>query len=185
MLRKLYVQSQPHSTSPSINEYLTIARDRSEVLGTIKEWLCTGGGAQDALDDINLFGAISSFLDSPTDHLVVDSPNYHEPAVRQAWRVFQQTKDALISSFASQTKRPKRFIYKRPAPRGQQVGRDSFDFDSGDAEQLVEYLDGMAYTTFGHVTEEVFYIYYGMQLMLIDVRIGPLHYCRFTRGTDR
>jgi hypothetical protein len=55
---KIYVREQPRYASPSAAEYLTVARARSEVLVTISEWLSTGGGAQDALDNVQLYDSI-------------------------------------------------------------------------------------------------------------------------------
>src|SRR5580658_5264747 len=131
LLQKLYLRSQPQSSSPSVHEYLTTARDRSEILGTIKEWLCTGGGAQDALNDIHLYSAISSFLGSSTDHTVLESPNYHDSAAQQAWRALQTVKDAVISSFASQTRRPARIVYKHVSVplKNEKVAHEPSDLD--------------------------------------------------------
>lgn len=157
LLRKLYVRSQPQSSSPAVGEYLVVTHDRSEVLATLREWLTNGGGAQDALDDSRLFAAWTSFCEDSTDHAVVPSLNFQEPAVRQAWRALQQAKDGLRSLFTSYTKRPPRGVCKQPAgnARARKVVQDADDVDAMSPEQLVEYLDGMASATFSHVSEEV------------------------------
>jgi hypothetical protein len=163
LLRKLYIRSQPQGSSPTVSDYLRVAGSRSEVLETIKQWISSGGGAQDALDDIQLFSAVQSFLDSPTDHAVHESANFEDSNVRQAWATLLEAKQALHFSFASATKRP---LAPRvdPSPKpamtnGTRVpkisGREPPDIDVVDAECLVDCLDCMACAAFSNVTQEV------------------------------
>jgi hypothetical protein len=136
---------------------LTVARVRSEVLETIKEWVCVGGGAHDALDDVQLFDAVSSFLSSTTDHAVGESSNFQDPAVRQAWSNLEQARSSLASCFATQTKMPQRINAKlsSTSTRARNVIQDASDFDRISPEDFVAHLDAMACAAFSNVSEEV------------------------------
>lgn len=131
---------------------------------TIKEWLTLGGGAQDILDDGQLFNALRSFLESISDHVVYESENFQDPNVQHAWASLSDTKSSLHSSFITQTMRP-------PTPRGHPIPRGSLNGNTGrarnlsmreppaidriEAEDFVDNLDGMACAAFSNVTEEV------------------------------
>lgn len=131
---------------------------------TIKEWLTLGGGAQDILDDGQLFNALRSFLESTSDHVVYESENFQDPNVQHAWDSLSDTKSSLHSSFITQTMRP-------PTPRGHPIPRGSLNGNPGrarnlsmreppeidriDADDFVDNLDGMACAAFSNVTEEV------------------------------
>jgi len=123
----------------------------------MKEWLCIGGGAQDALDDVQLFDGISSFLYSITDHRIVESPNFQDPSVCQAWSNLEQAKSSLIISFTSQTKMPKWTSSKisPPSSTARKLIPDVCDIDSIGPEDLVEHIDAMACAAFSNVNEEV------------------------------
>jgi hypothetical protein len=164
LLRKLYITLQPVGSSPSITEYLYVANARSEVLQTIKEWLTLGGGAQDVLDDPQLFNGIRSFLDNHSDHVVYEASNFEDVNVRQAWANLTEVKSSLLSSFISQTMRP---LTTRPPPirrssvngagaRSRNLStREPPDVDRIEAEDFVDNLDSMACAAFSNVTEEV------------------------------
>lgn len=135
---------------------------RSEVLGTIKEWIVTGGGAQDILDDSSLYEAVISFLDAPSDHKVFQAENFGDNSVRQSWAGLMQQKESLRTIFLSHTMRPP---ISRAAPRTRSNSngarkrhlnnREPPDLDRIDPEALVDNLDGMGCAAFSNVTEEV------------------------------
>lgn len=138
---------------------------RSEVLETMKEWVSSGGGAQDALDDVQLFNAVQSFLGSPTDHAIHESANFEDSNVRQAWTTLVELKQSLSVSFISATKRPlapgtdaphKPAAVNTNGTRAPNISsREAPDIDLIDAEHLVDNLDGMACAAFSNVTQEV------------------------------
>ncbi|KAF8161574.1 hypothetical protein B0H34DRAFT_701542 [Crassisporium funariophilum] len=165
LLRKIFITAQPAGPSPPVSEYLHVANTRNEVLVAMKEWLTIGGGAQDILDDVQLFNAVQSFLESPADHLIVKSSMFDVPAVSQAWELVSEAKRQINATFVSQTKRPSisRGIHKRAQnnvrTRMRNVStRDPPDLDRMDPEDFVENLDGMACAAFSNVTQEDLYI---------------------------
>lgn len=163
LLRKLYITLQPVGSSPSVTEYLYVANARSEVLETIKEWLTLGGGAQDVLDDPQLFIGIRSFLDNHSDHVVCEASNFEDANVRQAWATLTELRRSLSSSFISQTMRP--LTTRSPPARRRSVNdagvrtrnlsiREPPDIDRIEPEDFVDNLDSMACAAFSNVTEE-------------------------------
>ncbi|KAG5644301.1 hypothetical protein DXG03_008719 [Asterophora parasitica] len=167
LLRKEYITSQPIGSSPAIAEYVHVTTARTEVLDTMKEWLTTGGGAQDVLDDAQLFHALHAFLESPSDHVVYEGKNFADSGVQQSWFRLTEARQSLRSTFTSQTMRP---LTARgpPIPRGSlnRNGvrtrnlsmREPPDMDRIDAEDFVDNLDGMACAAFSNVTEEDLYV---------------------------
>ena len=157
----MYITSQPPSSGPTVDDYLNVATSRRQVLGTIREWLSIGGGAQDILDDAQLYSAIRIFLDNAMDHGVVESDHFANPMVRQAWDGLEEARQSLGSFFISQTMRPRLSRTNQPhhmrvgAKLRSHGGREPPDIDRIDPEDLVESLDGMMAATFGNVTEEV------------------------------
>lgn len=144
-----------------------MADKRNEVLVTIKEWLTIGGGAQDILDDVQLYNAVHAFLESRSDHLVFRSTMLGAPAVQKAWESLTETLRSVKSTFTSQTMRPtiSRGLHNhRSQPsRGARTRnistRDPPDFDRMDPESFVENLDGMFSAAFSNVTQEVWSLY--------------------------
>ncbi|KAF8058629.1 rho GTPase activating protein 22 [Lyophyllum atratum] len=181
LLRKLYITSQPFGSSPPVGEYVHVATTRTEVLDTIKEWLTIGGGAQDVLDDTQLFLAVRSFLDSPSDHVVYEAKNFSHSNVQQSVSRLKDARESLRSSFTSQTMRP---LTTRgpPIPRGSLNGggvrsrnlsmREPPDMDRIDAEDFVDNLDGMASAAFSNVTEEDLYVTADLLEVQSSDRIG-------------
>lgn len=162
LLRKLYITSQPTGSSPNSAEYVHVANKRNEVLIATKEWLTIGGGAQDILDDIQLFNAVRSFLESTDDHGFHQSESFKEPPAQQAWNTLLSTKKSLDAVFTSQTMRPPitRIHAQKSALNGSRTRkmtttREPPDMDRMDPEDLVDNLDGMACAAFSNVTEEV------------------------------
>ncbi|KAF8994802.1 hypothetical protein BDQ17DRAFT_1366382 [Cyathus striatus] len=167
LLRKLYITTQPSGSVPPIPEYLKVMTSRIEVLETMKEWLMSGAGAQDVLDDPQLFTAVRTFLDSSSDHIVYKSATFHEPAVVQSWANLTKAKESFTATFTSQTMRP--IIHRGPhhhrpnttanGARTRNVStRDPPDLDRMDPEEFVDNLDGMACAALSNVTEEDLYI---------------------------
>jgi len=151
-----------------------VANQRGQVLGTIQEWLASGGGAQDVLDDAQLYTAVRAFLDSMTDHAVLESSHFSDPMVHQAWDALRRTRRALESFFVSQTMRPRMVKgslgqhiragtrSKQPGQQGPQQQasqavreREPPDIDRTNPEEFVDSLDGMAAAVFSNITEEV------------------------------
>lgn len=132
------------------------------MLDTLKEWLVTGGGAQDILDDVNLYKSIRSFLDSPIDHTVHLSESFEELHVRQTWTTLTELRRSVCTTFKSQTMRPVMargsLTHKRhgAGQRTHNIGsREAPDLDRMDPEGFVDNIDGMALAAFSNVTAEV------------------------------
>ena len=106
LLRKRYVAAQIKSSTPAPGELATIVRTRSEVLETIGRWLHDGGGAQDALDDLQLYSAMRSFFRHPTDHLPPATANADDPSIQHGFSLVRDNLKGVISAFTAQTFRP-------------------------------------------------------------------------------
>ncbi|KAF8883269.1 hypothetical protein BD779DRAFT_1674611 [Infundibulicybe gibba] len=166
LLRKIYITAQTTGPNPPVFDYLQVINNRREVLETIKEWFTVGGGTQDIVDEIQLYGSIRSFLYEAADHSIFQAPNFTDPNVNQAWLSLQQTKNSLSLIFGSQTMRPP--VSRPPTLRAtaninpsrtRNLGaREPPDIDHISPEDLVDNLDGMACATFTNVTEEDLYI---------------------------
>ena len=184
-MRKIYSSAQPGgSSSPSASDHLLFARTRNEVLVTMQEWLTIGGGAQDILDDVQLFNTVHSFLETQTEqqhqqqqqHTMVksdddDDDNNPIAAVEQAWESLVETKRSLKLTFISQTMRPtiSRGFHNNLRPHGNSANhrgaaaarmrnisaRDPPDLDRMAPEDFVDNLEGMAGAAFSNVTQEV------------------------------
>lgn len=132
-----------------------------QVLDAMKEWILQGGGAQDILDDPQLYKTVRFFLDDSTFHRVPLAPAMDEPTVQQALSGCDQSLQSLASHFTAQTMRPTSrdlMSLKMPSggPKSRHLGKDAPDIDRVDPEQLVEDLDAMAAAAFSNVNEEVF-----------------------------
>jgi GTPase-activating protein BEM2 len=157
LLRKRYINAHPNGQPPSTGEPPQVTRQRVEVLETIKEWLTRGGGCQDALDDSQLYDAISMFLKKSPQNPAVDDTS-------EAWVALNEARDALVALLYSSTMRPTPMwqsagasVTLTPA-RGtgeRSFGKDPPDVDLVDAELLVGNLDAIAGAVFGGVSEEV------------------------------
>ena len=134
----------------------------------MQEWLTIGGGAQDILDDVQLFNTVQSFLETETEVVKWDDDN-NPLAVEQAWETLLETKRSLKLTFISQTMRPtisRGFHNVRPQgsnrggarTRGMSA-RDPPDMDRMDPEDFVDNLEGMAGAAFSNVTQEVCVVY--------------------------
>ncbi|KAJ7511353.1 rho GTPase activating protein 22 [Mycena galericulata] len=168
LLRKMYLQARPRGPVPSVAEFLYVAGSRTEIFDTIKDWLTRGNGAQDMLDDTQLYTAVRSFLDNPTDHAMPTSANASDPGVEQAWSTLTEVRCRLRRTFANHTMRPPApfTLLSHPPPtavnghrtRPPNQTREPPDIDRVDPEELVDNLDAMAYAAFSNVTEEDLFV---------------------------
>ena len=134
----------------------------------MQEWLTIGGGAQDILDDVQLFNTVQSFLETETEVVKWDDDN-NPLAVEQAWETLLETKRSLKLTFISQTMRPTISRgFHNVRPQGSNRGgartrgmssRDPPDMDRMDPEDFVDNLEGMAGAAFSNVTQEVCVVY--------------------------
>lgn len=158
-MQKRYTGSRSPRQSLTVQECLDLTRKRSQVIDVMGEWMLQGGGAQDVLDDVQLFNTVRSFLSNPSNHLLQSSA-LDDPKVRQAWDVLQQSRDSFASSFNSQTMRPtSRDVSNTKLPisnsKARNLGKEPPDIDRISPEQLIENLDAMAAAAFSNVSEEV------------------------------
>ncbi|KAF4620517.1 hypothetical protein D9613_001123 [Agrocybe pediades] len=165
LLRKIYISSQPSGSSPTISEYIQVINKRIEVLETIREWITVGGGAQDILDDADLYKAVDHFLQSPLDHTIFKSVMFGSNPVEKAWDLLMESKRTLKVAFMAQTMRPTihRGLHNQ-ASHGRSIRnrnlstRELPDMDKMDPESFVDNLDGMASAAFSNVSHEDLYI---------------------------
>lgn len=124
---------------------------------TVSKWLTIGGGAQDALDDTQLYSSLAVFLSQPIEtSLSADESNAPHGLV-----VLEDTRKSLLALFQSQVKRPLTKAAPAPSasssrsPSTRSFGSEPPDIDSTDAETLVSNLDAMASAAFRNVVQEV------------------------------
>jgi GTPase-activating protein BEM2 len=136
-------------------------RGRLDILRVIHEWLNSGGGAQDALDDGSLFTAMRSFLSSPTDEVGSSQSELNE-ATLQRLDSLSQTRSRVFDTFLAQTRRPYSIAHNPRAKTAgvhmhpvRDYGRDVPNLENLDAEVLVGNLDAMASAAFRIVSVEV------------------------------
>jgi len=157
LLRKIYITSQPSGSSPMISDYMQMFSKWTEVFVTIKEWLTISGGAQDILDDAQLYSAVWSFLESGSDHSALKGTMFDAPP----WEYLIETKRSVVAAFKSQTMWPT-ISHHNPRipgnrdPRTRNIStRDPPDLDRMDPEAFVDNIDGMASAVLSNVTQEV------------------------------
>jgi GTPase-activating protein BEM2 len=137
-------------------------RARTEVFETINRWIHDGGGAQDALDDAQLYASIISFLDSTTEHCP-PSELADDSQVQRAFTTINENRKAVLQSFTHQTMRPlasnistsELFPQSSQSSQPPSFGSDPPDIDTITAEELVSNFDAMAAAAFQNVTQEV------------------------------
>ncbi|KAH9851116.1 hypothetical protein C2E23DRAFT_886858 [Lenzites betulinus] len=164
LLKKRYSGAHEAGRPLTSDEVSHIIRLRLEVLETMGEWLSTGGGAQDALDDVGLYEAFLAFLTQPTEQKLLQSaaPDA-ESDVSQALKALDLARKTLHMSFLSQTMRP--IPRTAGAPDGMteglgtiSYGTDLPDIDQLDPEELVNNLNSMASATLRNVTQEDLFV---------------------------
>ncbi|KAM6502914.1 rho GTPase activating protein 22 [Amanita muscaria] len=180
-LRKMYITSQPPGSAQTVtvDDYLQIATSRSQVLDAIREWLSIGGGAQDILDDAQLYCAIRTFLDNTMDHAVFESEHFADPMVQHAWDGLKESRQSLTSFLISQTMRPRlirvpqvHHHMRAGARMKSHGGREPPDIDRIDPEEFVDIVDGMVAAAFSNVTEEDLYVLADLLEVQTADRIG-------------
>ena len=159
-MRKRFVGSRP-STNTSTNAPIHVVQYRSEIFGAVKEWITTGGGAQDCLDDVQLYETVRAFLEAPLDRSVPDcAPAEDDAELAQAWDELEVTRKDTLSTFISHTLRPPALAIAvlrstLTVSQNRNFGSQAPDFDRVTAEDLVENLNTMGYAAFSNVSEEV------------------------------
>jgi len=122
------------------------------------EWLSSGGGSQDILDDSALYRAVKSFLESPSDHVIPESQYRDDSEVDECWANLKSRTLGLSTLFTSQTLRSN--ISKTPTPEHRTTPSASMnvvdlrDIDGMTPEELVNHINAMATAAFCNVTEE-------------------------------
>lgn len=159
LLRKRYVASQVTVQPPIIAEIIHCVQFRTEVLEAISEWLSKGGGAQDVLDDTQLYTSVYTFLNHPTDHILHVGSLADDLNIQNSLSLLTDMKNTLTQSFIAQTMRP---LYRAPAHETASSNLTTHNFgteppnvDTGDIEDFVNSLDALATATFHNVTQEV------------------------------
>ncbi|KAI0263829.1 hypothetical protein BC834DRAFT_971183 [Gloeopeniophorella convolvens] len=157
LLRKRYV-SAAIVNLPSPASLAQVGRVRADIVEVISEWLSSGGGSQDILDDGALHSSVKSFLESSADHAMPDSPHHAEPEVTESWTYLKARIQALATLFTSQTLRPSvpglSTQEHRISPSGSMNYVDLPDIDKMTPEELVGSFNIMAAAAFRNVTEE-------------------------------
>lgn len=127
----------------------------------MKEWITAGGGAQDCLDEVQLYEMVRAFLEAPLDRSVPDcAPTDDDTELSQAWDDLEVTRKDSLSTFMSYTMRPPSFTTAVLRPSGtvsrhRCFGNQAPDLDRITAEDLVENLNTMGFAAFSNVSEEV------------------------------
>lgn len=159
LLSKRFVCSRPSSNSSSGGP-VQVLRYQSEILATVKEWVTTGGGGQDCLDDTSLYETARTFLEKPLDRSELDSlPTNEDPELLQAWKALETMKNETLATFISHTLRPPALVAANPRPvntfgQSRTFGSQVPDVDHVSAEDLVDNLNAMGLAAFSNVTEE-------------------------------
>lgn len=158
LLRKRYVSaSNTNISSPS--SLAQVAHVRGDIIEVLNEWLRSGGGSQDILDDGSLYLAIKSFLESPPDHVMPESQYEADAEVIKSWTNLKDRINTLSNLFTSQTLRPSTpkasALDHKTTPSGVLIFADLPDFDRMSPEGLVNELNNMAAAAIRNITEEV------------------------------
>ncbi|KAH8103500.1 hypothetical protein BXZ70DRAFT_925997 [Cristinia sonorae] len=157
LLRKRYMNSQPRvQTQSATNDLASAIRVRLEVLEAISKWITTGGGAQDALDDSQLYTSLMSFLSQPAELPPVADDAVPPP---HGLSVLEDTRRNLLALFSAQQRRPLAKVIPPPSSSSRSAPTKSFgpdppDIDQIDPETLVSNLDAMAAAAFRNVIQE-------------------------------
>jgi len=160
LLRKRYVSAS--NTNISYPATLAhVARVREEIIDVLSEWLKSGGGSQDVLDDSALYLAVKSFLESPSDHAMPESQFRDDTEVTESWASLKGRIDTLSAHFNSQTLRPstpKTPTRDHKTTSGVLVFVNLPDLDRTTPEEFVNELNDMAAAAFRNITEEVRFV---------------------------
>ena len=173
LLRKRYQQAKTGSPPISI-------KNRVEILEVLQEWIQKGSGAEDALDDGQLYDAFKTFnselmREEPLSSSQRDSTDVK---IREAWKNLNQVKESLVALFTTRTKRPpikkpnKEFSEICGEGYSWSVNSDPPDIDRLTPEELVNIIDAMMNAAFRNVTEEVSIVDCAIGGWLANVTIG-------------
>ena len=154
-MRKRYRQAKSGSPITSIKSCV-------EVLEVLQEWIQKGSGAEDALDDGQLYYAFKAFNSElgREEAFPISQRDSTDVKIREAWKNLAQVKESLANLFASQTKRPpiKKPNMELPEVPGDGYSRgatsDPPDIDRSTPEELVNIVDATMNAAFRNVTEE-------------------------------
>ncbi|EPQ55246.1 hypothetical protein GLOTRDRAFT_61161 [Gloeophyllum trabeum ATCC 11539] len=159
LLCKRYNAAHPKPEYESTHCIRTV-ETRIAVLDTLREWLEIGGGAQDCLDDPQLFAAAQAFLDR--NDLCPSDSSMEDQGARQILEILSTDLRSLRQSFYAQTQKPKaRTVVSGEISTKQSrydYGREAPDVDSISPEELVGNLDAMATAVCSNVTEEDLFV---------------------------
>ncbi|KAG8910322.1 rho GTPase-activating protein, partial [Tulasnella sp. 408] len=116
---------------------------RLDVLSTLSYWFTVGGGAQDILDDLELYQSVQAFLNS-------DLPGTSPDVL--------SVRKSLLETFVSLTSLPVRDVAPPKEPNGTEPSTHRFGsqpppLDEVTPDDLVSNLDSIAQTVFRGVTE--------------------------------
>ncbi|KAI5119639.1 hypothetical protein M0805_009001 [Coniferiporia weirii] len=159
LLRKEYLSSSSPRESVTVDDIAQSIISRQAAIRTMSEWIHSGGGAQDALDDVELHSAIQSFLSQQSD-----LPN----SAAQPDEILKLVKDcenervSLLQTFTAQTMRPQ----MRHVPiRGSSSANTVHNFgirpprvEEMTPAELVNNLDAMASAAFRNVNQEDLFV---------------------------
>ncbi|KAF8920301.1 hypothetical protein CPB85DRAFT_1211957 [Mucidula mucida] len=135
---------------------------KKEVLDAIIDWLASGNGGLDILDDTQLYQSFQVFVDGP-------QMETNDAALRSTWEDLKSTykretmRPSLSKVVHPTTPSPRPSATPSPKPSATPRSRNTStveppDLDRIKPEELIEILDGMASATFSNVTEEDLYI---------------------------
>ena len=156
LLRKRYQQAK--SGLP-----LTSIQSRVEVLEVLQEWILKGSGAEDALDDGQLYDTFKVFNSElmREESFSSSQRDSTDAKIRGAWKNLTQAKESLIALFTTHTKRP---LIKKPNTEFHEIAGEGYsrnasseppDIDRLSPEELVDVIDAMINAAFKKVTEQV------------------------------
>jgi hypothetical protein len=165
LLKKLYVTCKNDGYSLPILEASNVTIIRCHVLDTMKSWLTVGGGAQDTLDDPQLYSAVQTFINSSVDHVIPKSDDTDQGTnACHDTAALDEARQSLSSVFKSQTMRSSHRIMTLPnstSLNGSRMRsmstRDIPDIDRVNVEEFLDNLDGMIFAAFNNIGLEDFF----------------------------
>ena len=144
-----------------MEDYYKVVHTRLAVIRTLGEWIHIGGGAQDALDDLELHSAFQAFL-SQRDEQSHIPPEVVSEALSEFWKEPEKGRLSLLETFRAQTMRPQ----TRHVPvRGSVSNTSNHNYgirpprlEESTPEELVNNLDAMASAAFRNVVQEDLFV---------------------------
>ncbi|TFK50899.1 hypothetical protein OE88DRAFT_1735633 [Heliocybe sulcata] len=162
LLVKRYVGAQPKSGSEESSQYIGAVETRLAVIDAVEDWLEIGGGAQDCLDDSQLFSSLQTWLSREDLDAFNETAPMGDASVQQAQEGLKAEVKALRQLFSAQTQRPTAVsvhINENSSKIDRHdYGREAPDIDKIDEDELVGNLDAMAAAVFSNVTEEDLFV---------------------------